>query len=374
MEKREQNMKSKLLLLPFALLSLSTLSGCQEKKTELHITYGTHIDAPGVKDLSYGDLMNKLVGGNEQTENFLLAIYYGKDSHCSCWGTFKVVLEEYADKYDTVVYSIDRFEFDSQRKESDGNIWKNAGLSFQEKDEPRFFIMSQGKVKKAFYYNSSKMFKNCDALNNEISNYIKGPNIFYVEQDELDNRIFAEMQETVVYYVWSFCPDCSYCSPNFLNPYANVRTLRNNILIIDIGELTGYDPTSTTPFANFNTSNPEYVAFLNEHHMSEAGDQKYGYGRGFVPTIQYWKNGELQDMAVYFNDTLAKEDDHYIVTESYYTEERLPNLKYMANVEHNVLKGTVVPAADVIGGSWDKEAAAKYHNTYLGAFLDMYAK
>lgn len=368
-------MKTKLLLLPFALLSTFALSACQNDKQELHISYGTLIDNPGIKDLSYGEMMAKLVGGYEDTENYLLAIYYGKDSHCSCWGTFKTVLQEYADKYDTVVYSIDRFEFDSVRKESDGNVWKKAGLSFQEKDEPRFFVMANGKVKKAFFYNtSSKMFRNCDALNTEISNYIKAPNMYYIEQDELDNRIFEEKQETVVHYMWSFCPDCMYCAPHVLNPFTGVRALRNKLYIIDIGELTGYDPTASNPFANFNTANDEYVAFLREHHMSEAGDSKYGYDRGFVPTTQIWKNGALEDMNVYFNDALEKEDDHYVVSRSYYTSERVQNLKYLKNVKDNVLEGMKVPALDVNDGSWDQDASAKYHTTYLEAFLDMYAK
>ena len=90
--------------------------------------------------------------------------------------------------------------------------------------------------------------------------------------------------------------------------------------------------------------------------------------------MQIWKKGVLVDMNVYFNDTLTKDGDNFRVTQSYYTPERVANLKYT----DIVLLGTEVAASEVTMygeyPSWNAEDARKYHKPILESFLDMYVK
>ena len=364
-------MKKSLLMLPTALLAITVLSGCPgESKGK--ITFGTYINDTAI-DITYNGLLKKMEGA-DKGESFLLAMYYGKDSHCSCWANFRNVLNNYVKEKHTVVYTIDRFEFSSNLADKA----KEWGLTLMEEDTPYFYIYKESKLLKQYVYNRSAMFSDLEAFTNEVARKIDGPSIYKIDQEYLDNMIFTEKKDAIVHYMWDFCPDCQYCSPEFLWPYADANKLNKPIYEIDIGELTGYNPKAANPFENFNTGNPTYTTFLADHELSNAKNLKLGYGRGFVPTTQYWKNGSLEDMSVYFNDTVSKVGDKYVVTDSYYTEERKGNLHYLDGVKNPVLKDMEIPESDLlINGdsiSWKKDAAAKYHNPLLKAFLDKYAK
>ena len=126
-------------------------------------------------------------------------------------------------------------------------------------------------------------------------------------------------------------------------------------------------------------NNPNYgkpVSNETKLKLSEASEPTYGFGRGFVPTIQYYENGQVKDAAVTFNDSLIKNGGNYKVDSTYYTEERLANLNFLkdSNVETKVLKGLDVPNEDTDSKYhfWSHEAAFKYHSPILEQFLKTY--
>lgn len=346
-------MKKTFLLLPIALMSITALASCKSSTSKEHITYGTYVDTE-IKKLSYADLEDKI---DNKSENFLLAMYYGEDSHCSCWATFRTVLTEYVQTYNTVVYKIDRFSFNDYNKEN-ASKW---GLVLMDEDRPEFYYFQRGKLKKRFKYNvDALMFKNLDALNSEINKIASKPNIYYVDAAYLSNKLFTEKEEVVVHYIRKTCPDCQYCAPRVVEPYYNTTDVKVKAYMFDL------DPIRSTNME-------EYVATKDQFGLSTINNPTYGFGGGVVPTVQYIKDGKVKDMTVYLNDTVELVNDKYVVTDSYYTEERIQNLHYLDNVEVKVIKGMEIPSENYHSG-WDKSAASYYHDPILKAFLHTYAK
>ncbi len=351
-------MKKTLLLLG-TILSLLPLNACNKNNKKTRITYGTYVGEE-LTDIKYDSLVKKMEG-DEKGENFLLATYF-PDSHCSCWSTFQKVLKNYKQQNHIEIYKISTGQFSDERK--------TYGITVMHEDTPTLVVVENGKVKKEYIYNSTDMFKQCDKLESELNKTIEKPNMYYVDLTHLDNAILTQ-GKTLIHYIWNFCPDCQYCAPHVLYPYSDSHQFTNKLYIVDIGPLTMPDGT----FESFDKSNPEYIKFLTDHNLNENGNATFGYGNGFVPTTQYYENGVLKDMSVYFNDKLEKvNDNEYKVASTYYTEERASSLKYLDNVKTKVLKDLIVPKCDVDdSGSWLPSKASVYHNPLLISFLDTYA-
>lgn len=371
-------MKKKLVLLPVIVASLAALTACPAKPTKESITFGTYISQTAT-ELRLDQLLNKLEG-SEQGENFMLAIYPDNSDgspKCSCWTNFSKILDQYVVKFNTVIYKMCRNQVSSSKKEK----MEDYGFTISNLNQPYFYLIKNGKVIKEYVYNTkNELFSKYSALKSVVDTYFTEPNLYWVDEDILYSDVFGEKVDTVVHYMWSFCPDCQYCSPNCLWPLAHNNSFsKQKMYVIDIGELTGYNPKGLTieeQFKNFDTSNTDYVNFLEEFELSEAGNDVLGYGRGFVPTTQYWSNGELKDASVYFNDTVEKVNDKYVVTDSYYSQERSSKLSYLDGVETKVLKGLELTEDDVTVSetsvSWNKDSASKYHNKLLEAFIKKY--
>ena len=122
-----------------------------------------------------------------------------------------------------------------------------------------------------------------------------------------------------------------------------------------------------------------YNTFRASHYMSNAINKEFGYDRGFVPTIHYYEKGELKDATVYFNDAVEKVNGQYVVTRSFYSEERKAHLGYLNGIETPVLEGLILQDKDVdVYGNgavyvWKHESAHKYHKPLFDAFMKKYA-
>ncbi len=360
----------------FSLVALSVLAltACpNNNQSKEHITYGTYIHEAAI-DIHLDELENKLEGW-EKKENFLLCIYPSPNAAlCGCWAQFSKVIDQYVVKYNTVVYKMTVDEVPNAKKQK----LIDKGFTISDKNQPYFYIVQNGEVTREYIYSENDIFKKCGALHTEVTRHISDPNIYHVDQNILDNELFNEKKETLVYYTWSFCPDCQNSSPKVIWPYAHTHDLNKKLYYIDIGELTGYNPNAEAghQFDNFSKSNPEYVTFLADHYLSSTKNTEFGYDRGFVPTIQYWNNGQLKDMSVYFNDAVGKDGDDWKITRSYYTEERKSSLKYT----DAVLQGRILTADEIevsqdgTSASMTLETQEKLHKPILNAFLEMYLK
>jgi hypothetical protein len=349
---------SKLLLLPILALGVGLSTGCSTGDKRTLISYGTLVHNKAIEIESYEELVLKLNRG----ENMIVATYKGGLSEtCGCWVTFSGILNRYVDEYDTVIYKIDRNLIEGRNE--------TFGITFVNASDPSLLIFKDGKLNNQYLdgRSTSKMFDTIGGLRDVLSKITRDPQAYYVNYDYVLENLKKE-KEILIHYIWNFCSDCNYCFPNFFQPYLQKNTLNKKLWIMDLAvpglllddEGDGFNPDLT-----------KYNDFLKYCEMTEEVNPKFGYGKGYVPTTQYWENGTLIDANVYFNDKIEQNDKgEWVIVQSYFTEERAKHLQYT----DEVLLGKIIPEKEVIEGIWMQGYAAVYHNALLKAFLDKYSK
>ena len=360
----EKVMKKLYLLLPLLAITALSGTGCNKKKqsTRSRITYGTIMEN-GATALRYDQLAQKVA----EKEVMLIAVY-ADDLPCGCWTTFKKVIDDYSNQYHTVIYTIPRSQF-SEGADTFGLTILKDGTS------PTFAVIQDGKKSSEYIYSNDlkPMFETVDGLRSTITRVVRDPQYMWVDQAKLDASLFVLPKEKViVQYIWNFCPDCNDCFPNVMIPYSEANDFNTEVWLIDLA-VNGLllDENGKNP----DTSRDSYVAFMKKHQLSSAGNEVFGYDRGFVPTTQVWERGYLKDACTYFNDTIENVDGTYKVTKTFFTSERVSHLGYTSTV----LDGLEVSEDDVEAKSdgtysWKKDAARVYHKPLLESFLDYYVK
>lgn len=372
------NMRRKFVLTSILFAaSASFLSGCKTSRdSRIRITYGSPIYTELV-ELTYSDFTQKMTNG----ENMIVATYNSELSpSCGCWKGFEPILERYLDEKDTFIYKMDRLEISNKNP---------YGIILPSDSAPTFFITNKGEIEegKQYVYNTTsanaELFHDYDKLKDHLDSLVKEAQLMVINEEYLNKAIFEENRsDFIIYHGRNGCPDCNYCTPNFLEPYVRNNDLKNKIYMMDIEYLRGTD--------GYNTYKNKYKLSIcyDEEHPEKAPSEmdpplpptnpEFGFGDGVVPTFQYWKNGVLTDMNVYFNDSYKQIDGQWTITDSYYTEERIQHLKYT----DTVLLGHIIPDEEMEEKhwgeytymGWKQDAMAKIHNKLLGDFLDMYAK
>ena len=360
-------MKKLLFLLPIIAVTTLGISGCKSSK-KARITYGTLVDTE-TTELDYGALAAKVA----KKENMLVAVWQDNGVPCGCWTTFKGVLDKYVDEYDTKIYTIARSQFSDENEK-----W---GLTIlNDTTEPTFALIKDGKKANEFVYgNDNKpLFTTLKGLREAVTKIARDPQYMLVDQTYLDKALFEDKNsKVVVHYIWNFCPDCNDCFPNVLLPYSEKNEFKTKVWVIDLG-IKGLLLDAEGKFIG--TGIQTYVDFLKLHKMSKAGDETFGYDRGFVPTTQVWENGELKDMTVYFNDAVSLENGKYTVSRSYYDSERVKSLQYTNEVlqgkelAEEEVSATTDKDTGITSYSWKADYARKSHQKLLESFLNTYVK
>ena len=362
-------MKKKYVFLLAATLLFCSLSSCSD--TSGTLTYGTYFeqDLNSFKTLGTEELVNKTK--NEQ-ETFLLATYQGQYSEeCLCWSTFLNVMVKYSNEYHELFYL-----YDTQNK--DESV-ANLKIESFEDSTPSFYIFKGEKQLAKYSYKNNKdksIFEDTSLklLNKTIHKVVHKPYMYYVSKDYLADNL-NKTKEVAVLFMRNGCNDCSYVIPNALIPYINDHTFAKDIWLFDMQYY--YDLRDDESASE--EEKGQYQAIKNQYGLSVTGNQTYGYQEGVVPTLQYYQEGVLKDATVFFNDVVSqKEDGSFYISDSYYTNERLPNLKYLKGFGKNsVLKDKVI-SSEYVGETksgnhyWIQKDAAKYHTPILKAFLDYY--
>lgn len=349
-------MKAKLFLLTvLAPMMLTSVSGCSSN-SGMKLTYGTYLrsedpNSTYATELTFGSLSKKMDSTSDfSKENFILVIY--PTNGCYCWTKFQNVLRSYIDETNYLIYQIKITEFGDDKlgfKMEQGNV--------------SLAIVKGGQIVKQ--YIASNIFESVETLKAEINKYVKAPDLYYINQDFLDNAI--KYQETVlVEYIREACGDCQYASPNAVWEFSHKNTLKTKMYVIALDEIR--------------KNAEDYKEFKDTHYLSDAFDEQFGYGDGVVPTFQYYESGKLKSASVYFNDTVELVNGELTVTNSYYSAKRRINLEYASSVSKNVLEGLKLTAADVddytaqgYGYVWKHESANKYHKPLFEAFMKKYA-
>ena len=361
-------MKKRVLLLATLPLLFSSLSGCTSSESN-RVTYGTLIsqDINSLVTLSTADLYNKAM--NEE-ETFLLAVYQGLYSDdCLCWNTFQSTIASYMNKYQNYVYLYDA--------QSQNNSISDLEIDKYDSSEPCLYVFKGKKQLARYSYLSSvdmELFENSEIMNQKISKVVEPAKLLYVDDEYLAKSI-KEKNESVVLFARSGCSDCNYVLPYVIIPYMNSHNTSKNICIFDMQKLyeLSKDEDATEQ------EKALYQATKDKYGLSASANSDFGYQQGVVPTIQYYKDGELKDVSVFFNDKVdQKEDGSFYVSDSYYTSERVSKLSYLKDVNFTtILKGIYLEenmVAQTKSGTyyWLQDHAANYHIPIFKAFLDEY--
>ena len=362
-------MKKKHLLSVCLLVPFAVLASCQSNsnsKGNFNLTYGTYIEAKvnNLQTLSNDELLAKA----DSREVFLLAAYQGEYSEdCLCWSTFENAIVSFVNKYHRVVYL-----FDAQKQDETVKDFKIKKVN---ESTPMFYIFSGKEQITYFSYNNNQdktVFNDTtgEALYARINKKVKAPKMFYVDGAYLDQSIKGT---AIVLYIRNGCGDCKYVIPNLLIPYINKNDINKEVLLFDMQSY--YDAQNKV-----GVSSTPYDDIKDKYCLTEKASLSYGYLNGVVPTIQYYKDGILNDSAVYFNDSVDVDDEgNYYISNSFYDEDRLTSISYASKIDNNVLLGMKLPKEDVVTTStgyafWAQEKAAKYHDPLFKAFLDTYCR
>ena len=367
-------MKKKILLAFLAPMTIMAMAGC-DFNSGMKLTYGTYITSEDAKvcdavELNFGGLSQKMDETSQYTnENFLLVI--SPTNGCLCWANFQNVLKTFIADTHYLVYQIKITEFGQD----------TMGFKMQQ-GHVSFAIVKGGKIIKQ--YMSSTIFDSAEALKAEVKKYVRDPELYFVDQDYLDDKI-KNHEDVFVEYMRSTCSDCGYADPNSLWGYAAQNKFKKKMYVIDLDNLDfGIDKYTTDEDGKqvqTDEYKAEYQRFKDVHYLSSKFSTELGYGNGVVPTFQYYERGELKDAMVYFNDTVEKVNGELTVTTTYYDIYRKNNLKYLTNVKTPVLQGLKLTAEDVddytaygFGYVWKHEKADAYYKPLFTAFMDLYAK
>ena len=355
--------KISLFLLPLTLLSLVGCSGDTTEKVSLD--KGRLYDESALEhfDPITSDEFNTMVHNEES----FMVLVYDNGSTCDCWHRFRTTLREFLENKDALLYALDYSEFEK--------LDDRHGITYYS-DTETLAIFEEGELK----YQRSRdgtednWANNLEAFTSWADERIAYSKLLEVNENQLSDLYEGSIDsEFTMYFGRESCGDCSYVNENFLIDYMK-QSAKANLYYFDV------DPIR-------DGESEDYDAFKVAYGLSESEGYDLGYGTGFVPTFQHVNTAagtteeilpKIDDMCVYFNDTLVADGDSYEVETSYYSQSRLEYLNFLNGyeLEHKVLEGLSVPDEDVtISGKsiyWKNSAAAEYHTPILEQFLNVY--
>lgn len=364
-------MKKNLFIAFSSLIMIPTICSCGQSG-KIQLFYGQTMYDTTV-ELTYEELASKI----DDKENFFVVTTPA--SNCGCWVTNQRLINSYIEDNDIFIYTINYSSF---------QIGENKLDRFDidlRSDRQTYAIFDKGELVKNIVYDSKDfIFSKEDSFEDFMEETFSFPEMFYLSKEQLD-YLSENNYNFVIYFSRSNCGDCTYIDKNFLQKYS--LKMDEPLYILDCETIPGlreYDEQGQLT----EESSIKWNKFKNEYGLSDVINEKYGYGVGFVPTFFYVEGKkdtsfieDIKDASVTFNDTVEKINNEYVVTSSFYTEERLPNLSYLQfdNLKFDkVLKDLKINESyideivynDTLYITWNKENALSYHEPLLEQFLN----
>ena len=349
-----------LLAVPFLVfggLSLSSCSG-QEK---VDLMFGEK-DAQDVTTITFLDLKEKV----QNKDNFLIAVQYSDG--CACWNSeAHPIIKRFVQEKDVIIYHI---KYEELR--GGGNDFGITIITGQ----VSVALFENGELKKCLNTRDDAALKDYGLFSSYIESVAQLPRMYYVSKSDVEN-MYKTNSKSVIYFSRSTCGDCNYIDSHFLKDWSKSHpNYSKEIYVLDC------DQKGIRYGEDGKLDSAQWSAFKDAFGLSTLNNPTFGFNSGYVPSF-YLVQGSASGVnflsgAVAFNDTVELVNNQYVVTDTYYTEARLPSLKYIdEKVEHKVLKDLVLTSEDVKVYpeynnyiSWTHESAEKYHNPLLEKFLD----
>ena len=337
-------------ILTFLVASSAAFSGCKKKKEDNRVW------------LSFGDVHSsetrlitvaKLAEITHAKENFLFVV---STNTCGCWAEFQPVLNSYLSKNKAVCYRIDFSEFELSAA--------TYGLANVSSSTTTFAIFENGKVKTTLNTAEDKFMYDESKFTKYMNEQVILPSCYFITKEDV-STIKASGKSAVIYFERSACGDCTELNPGLLRSYIKNHKDMKKLYVFDCQE---YWRASTAE------DYQSYLDFKDEMGMSEKNNPTYGYGAGVFPYFQYIENGQYASGSVIFNDTISKQDNKCVITESFYTTERAASLQYT----NKVLQGMELSANEVteteykgkLYFKWNEESKNSHYKPILDSFLD----
>ncbi len=368
LENRIENYMKKLLILPLVSIALS-LASCNNNKVDtskIALDYGhvreTNFGNSDFKDLTYDDLDSTVTN----KESFILITEDGVDStSCGCWTDFKPVLANFTNKYDYdfKYFNIAAFEGQSEKF----GIYTGTGQM------PGICFFRRGKLIRQVIYgkssdNNKRMFSNFELFEKFMLDNIYLPKMYYVDRSVLDDMKADADNEFALYVARKTCGDCKNIEKNIFYKWSDsLKDNYDNILYIFDFDI--YRGTA------------EYQDQKDAFELSEAGNETFGFGEGYFPTLQYFKSGALTDMVTLLNDSVNVIEEGVYTLHSYFTEERIANSPMLRNTGDTYVMDNMVIDPDMVNViEWEgeqyyiltNEAKIALHKDVTELFINTY--
>ena len=313
--------------------------------------------------LSFGDIhatesrvieVDKLAELTNAKENFLFVV---STTSCGCWTEFEPFLNNYLSSNKLVCYRIDFNNFKSSAAQ--------FGLANISSSTTTFAIFENGEVKLTL--NSSKdknIMYDTQKFEKYMSQNVAQPGCYFITKDDV-STIKSSGKKAVIYFERSGCGDCSDLNPGLLRTYVKNHKDMKKLYVLDC-----QDYWRAKDAADYQS----YLDFKNEMGLSIINNPTYGYGGGVFPFFSFIDNGQYASGSVIYNDSVTKQGDKYIVSESYYTSERASSLDYTNKVIQGLeLSNDDVSEVEYQGNtfySWKRESQDSHYKEILNSFLD----
>ena len=336
------------ILVPFLVLSSTVLSGCKKKEVsdnrvlldfgDVHTFETTEITT---------ERLNELVNGKE---NFLFVV---STNTCGCWNEFRPNLERYIVDNKLICYRMDY----NQIKDVAGPGYELYHLS---SSTTTFAIFENGKVKTTLCTSDdSKIMYDEKKFAQYMNENIRLPGSYFITKSDYES-IKDSGKNAVIYFARSKCGDCGNLNPGLLRSYVNSRSMEHKIYVVECQPYYGTDAYQSIK-DGFGMS--EYIMVDDV----KTPNNPYGFGTGVFPFFSYIENGNYASGAVVYNDSV---DSNLVVSNSYYTAERVANLQYT----NTVIQGKQLSEDDVSRYGeyviWNHDSADKVYEGILNSFLD----
>ena len=356
--------KSLLFLSVLTAISLASCGGSDIDTSKIALDYGYDYknDIVNIEEVEIG--YTSLTNLIDNKESFVLLIYHNPT--CGCWTEFNPLAVQFMNKYNVVFHS-----FDNALLENEDNYGIYQGTAAM----PGICFFRRGQLIRQTIYgkldiNNRKMFKDYDALEQYLFDNIYLPKMTYIDKDTLDNKI-ASNEDFALYVARAGCGDCKSVNQQVLYSWNDVNTTVNHeMYIFDIEPYYARKPAETDPEYEEKYAKYEaYLAFKTTYGLSEAGNEKFGYGTGYVPTFQIRKGSTITDMITVLNDSVNAEK----VVSSYFTQARISSSPLLRNTgDIYLFEGKVL--TDEQKQNWRTTVQLSWHRPIVELFLNTYIK
>ena len=265
-----------------------------------------------------GEQINSKISNKD---SFLLFVYQE-----GCYGcrAFKPIVENVVKEKNLQIYAVD--------------FWNGLKSDHELRNlveyTPTIILYEEGELDILIDPNkNSEYFADKDGFVSFLNKYTNMPTLYYISKEQLDEKI-ANDESFIVYYSRKSCSDCSYLNQHYLKEYLKKNYNTKYFYVIETD-------SEGIRFTDGVYNEDQWVNFKNSYGLSNVNNP-LGHGVGYVPTLQYYEDGEIKEMMVYFNDGeyIENADGSYsiIINNSYYDDnpyngQTIPYNEYKGKLE-----------------------------------------